>query len=250
MPAAASAPRSRPACRRPWGTRSLALAASLALHGVLVAAGLWIGFDLRGGGSRLPPELALLSAPVALAAPQAPARLETVASLAPEPVLAELAYEPEAEVEVPLTWSWMPRRSTRPEGFRALPPRPAAAAPPAQAVLAEAPPLQAASASPVLASLSAAGYMPPRPLQGSSPAPDYPARALRSGQEGLVKLLVSVSAAGAPEEIEIEVSSGHAVLDQAALEAVRRWRFEPAHRDGQAVAGDIVVPIRFRLDRG
>jgi len=224
-----------------------------------VAAGLWIGFDLRGGGSRLPLDLVVLSAPVAQAAPEAHARLETVKSVAPEPVLAELPYEPEAEVEVPLSWSWMPRRSTRPEGFRALPPRPAAAAPAASAglpapaapvALAQAPPPEAVPAGPALASLSPAVFVAPRPLQGSSPAPDYPASARRSGLEGLVKLRVSVSAEGAAEAIEIEVSSGHAALDRAAVDAVRRWRFEPARRDGRPIAGQILVPVRFRLDRG
>ena len=68
------------------------------------------------------------------------------------------------------------------------------------------------------------------------------------GWEGLVVLTVAVTAAGAPDSVAISRSSGHETLDRAALEAVRRWRFEPARRVGMAIAGTVSVPIRFRLD--
>jgi protein TonB len=42
---------------------------------------------------------------------------------------------------------------------------------------------------------------------------------------------------------------GSRSLDRAASDAVRRWRFRPAVREGQAVAGTIQVPITFNLER-
>ena len=61
-------------------------------------------------------------------------------------------------------------------------------------------------------------------------------------------LTVAVSAAGAAETVSVARGSGHSMLDRAALEAVRRWRFEPARRAGMAAPGTVSVPIRFRLD--
>ena len=41
--------------------------------------------------------------------------------------------------------------------------------------------------------------------------------------------------------------SGSRDLDRAAVNAVRQWRFQPAQRDGQAVAGAVTVPIDFKM---
>lgn len=63
----------------------------------------------------------------------------------------------------------------------------------------------------------------------------------------MVLLRVAVSAAGEPERVALEQSSGHALLDDSALAAVRRWRFEPARLGPVAVASQVQVPVRFRL---
>jgi TonB family protein len=39
----------------------------------------------------------------------------------------------------------------------------------------------------------------------------------------------------------------HADLDEKAVEAVRRWKFDPAKKDGQAVAVQISIEVNFRL---
>jgi protein TonB len=50
---------------------------------------------------------------------------------------------------------------------------------------------------------------------------------------------------------DIVRSSGSGMLDQAALKAVRRWRFSPAQRAGRPVRATLNVPITFELqDRG
>src|SRR5690606_9948978 len=61
-----------------------------------------------------------------------------------------------------------------------------------------------------------------------SPAPEYPAAALRRGYEGKVLLRVQVSAEGLAKTVEIAQSSGRDILDEAAVKTVRKWRFVPA----------------------
>jgi protein TonB len=50
-------------------------------------------------------------------------------------------------------------------------------------------------------------------------------------------------------ELELGQSSGYALLDQAALEAVRTWRFRPARRGDEEIVSWVDIPVRFRLDR-
>jgi protein TonB len=58
---------------------------------------------------------------------------------------------------------------------------------------------------------------------------------------------VDVGPDGVPSDVRVESSSQSRDLDKAAVEAVRRWRFKPAMRNGQAVAETIVVPVAFKL---
>ena len=80
-------------------------------------------------------------------------------------------------------------------------------------------------------------------------APTYPREALRRGVGGTVRVQVSVSADGSVDRMEVAESSGDRFLDRAAMEAVRRWRFTPAMRNGQPVAATIVVPLEFNPGR-
>lgn len=82
----------------------------------------------------------------------------------------------------------------------------------------------------------------------SNRPPTYPAASRSLGEEGRVVLKVRVNAAGRPENIDVDTSSGFPRLDRAATDAVNRWRFEPAMSQGQPVAGWVRVPILFRLD--
>lgn len=118
---------------------------------------------------------------------------------------------------------------------RDLPPPPPAPVPPpvAPAPVPAPPPLADASL--------------PRPVD--APPPRYPRRAQRRGQQGTVVLRVHVDARGVPGQVDIVDGSGSRDLDRAALEAVRRWRFAPAVRDGRPVDGTVQVPIDFTLQR-
>jgi protein TonB len=80
-----------------------------------------------------------------------------------------------------------------------------------------------------------------------NPAPYYPSQARRLGEEGRVLLRVLVSAAGHAQRVEVARSSGSPRLDDAAVEAVRRWRFVPAKRGSEAIAASVHVPIVFSL---
>jgi periplasmic protein TonB len=59
---------------------------------------------------------------------------------------------------------------------------------------------------------------------------------------------VEVLPDGRPGEIRLRQGSGYARLDEAALSAVRRWRFVPARRGDTPVAAWVLVPIRFSLN--
>ena len=81
----------------------------------------------------------------------------------------------------------------------------------------------------------------------NNPAPVYPLVARRMGWQGKVVLNVEVLESGLPGQIMLQQSSGHDVLDNAALNSVRTWRFVPARHGGEPVARRFLVPIPFIL---
>jgi protein TonB len=66
--------------------------------------------------------------------------------------------------------------------------------------------------------------------------------------QGKVLIYAVISPAGTCARAEVRVTSGNPLLDEAALRAVRSWRFVPASRDGQPVAAGVEIPIVFRLE--
>ncbi len=87
------------------------------------------------------------------------------------------------------------------------------------------------------------------PIAINRPSPNYPREALRRGLGGTVRVEVNVTADGRVERMDLAESSGDRFLDRAAMEAVRRWRFRPAMRNGQPVAATVVVPLEFNPGR-
>ena len=69
----------------------------------------------------------------------------------------------------------------------------------------------------------------------------------RLGEEGRVLLRVFVDVEGRAEQVELKSSSGFPRLDQAAEDAVQRWKFVPAKRGNEVVATWVAVPIVFNL---
>ena len=93
---------------------------------------------------------------------------------------------------------------------------------------------------------AAAAELPARPIDPQQPA--YPPAALRAGDEGTVLLRVEVGADGKPTDVQVAGRSGSRELDRAAERAVRDWTFQPATRNGKAVASTVQVPVDFRVE--
>ena len=68
------------------------------------------------------------------------------------------------------------------------------------------------------------------------------------GWEGSVALQVLVDDKGNPVDVTVVTGSGQSVLDQSAIEAVRRWKFSPALEEGRPAPLAHHLRIRFRLD--
>lgn len=88
-----------------------------------------------------------------------------------------------------------------------------------------------------------------RPDYRENPEPPYPPAARRRRQEGLVLLKVKVTSEGRAAQVEVKQSSGFSILDEAALQTVRRWEFEPARIDSLAVDSEVEIPVHFRLTK-
>jgi protein TonB len=134
----------------------------------------------------------------------------------------------------------------RPQLVETAPPAPAMPAPIDESTQ-SAMPIADGPATP--ASVALAPGEQPVPIKGQMPPPRYPAAALRRGESGTVLVRVEVDTAGMPAGVALVQRSGSRDLDRAAMEAVRGWRFQPAQRNGQAIAASLVIPIDFKADR-
>ena len=85
------------------------------------------------------------------------------------------------------------------------------------------------------------------PDPARAPRPKYPRKARVRGWQGTVMLEVDVSEDGRPLSVVLYKSSGHAILDKAAIETVRTWTFVPGKNQGRAIRSKVRVPVRFRL---
>ncbi len=77
------------------------------------------------------------------------------------------------------------------------------------------------------------------------PSPQYPSESRRLGEEGMVLLRVMIDEAGRANRIEVERSSGHSRLDDAARAAVKSALFRPYIENGVARAVLATIPIEF-----
>lgn len=84
----------------------------------------------------------------------------------------------------------------------------------------------------------------------NSPPPAYPPQAVRENLTGVVELEILVGVDGKPIDVSIVRSSGHRLLDQAAIRVVKsRWTFQPAMSNGQPIQARGRVPIEFKLQQ-
>jgi protein TonB len=83
----------------------------------------------------------------------------------------------------------------------------------------------------------------PRLISSTNPA--YPAMARQSNAQGIVVLSADVDAKG--NVTRVTAVSGPVVLREAAIEAVKQWKYAPALIDGSAVGSQVSVQVQFRL---
>lgn len=86
---------------------------------------------------------------------------------------------------------------------------------------------------------------PPSLLDAVTPV--YPEEARKEGLQGTVRVKVVVGVDGLVESAEVLESSGAAILDEAALESAKNYRFNPATREGAPVRCAVVLPVHYRL---
>lgn len=215
-----------------------AIMLTVAAHAAVLPIALSLGHAVSAA-----PEERLLMVDLAMAAPPPP----------PPPAAAPPPPDPRAEalpppaprmppVALPLALPQVPAApaQSQPQPVP-LPPPSAPSAAPAAAVPARAP----AASGPATISSSALDTT----LIAGAP-PRYPHESRRKREQGTVELMVIVGTDGRVDAISVARSSGSSRLDEAALKAVRGWRWQPVRRDGQAVKVRGIVEIPFLLTTG
>lgn len=85
------------------------------------------------------------------------------------------------------------------------------------------------------------------PLYSHNPPPSYPQSAWVRRLEGTVELNVLVDTKGRVRDLNLRRSSGYTVLDRAAMDSVKEWRFEPGKTSCCSMEMWVVVPMVFKL---
>ncbi|MFT3869075.1 MAG: energy transducer TonB [Nibricoccus sp.] len=86
-----------------------------------------------------------------------------------------------------------------------------------------------------------------RPTPVKTPPPEYPANLRRDGVSGVVAVKVEIDESGIVTNCSVSKSSNPG-FEQAAVNAVKGWKFTPAKKDGAPVKISLVIPIKFSLD--
>ena len=206
--------------------RVVVLVTALLLH----VAGLWALTQMEAG-RRLLDEMKPILVSVIESAPPSPKRPP------PEP-------KPRREPPPP-----QPRPVFAPPPILAAEPVVTAPAPVYEVPAPKATPVAPVPTAAAPAPASPAPVVPPSfsAAYRNNPPPGYPTASRRFGEQGRVVLRVLVNAQGDTEKLEIGQTSGYARLDQAAFDAVQRWKFVPAKRGDAAVSAWVLVPITFKL---
>jgi len=105
--------------------------------------------------------------------------------------------------------------------------------------------------------VSAAMVLPPAgkssakdnfPISDShNPSPEYPEMGIFLGYQGDVIVRIRVSAKGESVGVEILRSSGHKVLDDSAVNALRKWRFTPTKHDNTPMNDSVIITVSYVL---
>jgi len=239
----------------PVGFLPRAIAVSFLAHGVVLAAFVAWGDRLPGGPPR---EVQASELRVARVDREAfpmetsaelddPAEPEWTLEVLPAELFelpgafeVELVEEDAVELDPPSERSPIERE----RGFEQLPLEPFA-----QPASAEPEPAELERVDPVdpIDETLVVGVQESEPVLVDGPAPSYPPLALRQGWEGTTLVRITVAADGSVADVAVEETSGYELLDDAALKAIRAWRFEPGLLGGLAREADLLHRVRFRL---
>jgi len=220
-------------------------AASLAVH-CTVLFGLW-------HYQSIPPQPEALTVFVSLINPATPAKITEPVVQKPIPPLPVKQESPPAPA--PAVAPVPPKRQASAVPA-SLPAAPAAAAPrdvkPPPAVVSAG----SSAAAPVAAVPATAHVAATQPvLQAGElavscserPPPVYPKQSLRLGEQGKTVLLVELDELGRMVNVAVTTQSGFPRLDEAAVNAVKSWRCNPAQRNGVAVRSKAMQSFNFTL---
>ena len=217
-----------------FSSRSGVLLTIIGLHGALLAYAVVSANHVAITPPQIPPVLmAQLITPQVVDKPSPPAP-SVPKPPTPKPPVAKPTPPAKVAVKEPT-----PTPVVASEQAAPATPTVAAAAPPA-AASAPAAPATPAPAAAVSAPRFSAAYL-------NNPPPTYPPLARRMGDEGRVMLRVYVTPEGTAGEVRVHTSSGSSLFDEAALAAVKQWRFVPARQGENPVAAWVQVPIVFKL---
>ncbi len=223
---------------------SLCLGAAVALHAAALAWQPWLPPTVaiqRDAGRQAPTITVTLPQSVLSVAGAVPA-LQNSSLTPPKPLVDKpLKPAPHKEPPAPTVSVQSSNEVSGPPADVSTPATPAAHVRTAAEMLA-ATPVKVSTAATASAALDTA-----RPDHAHNPPLDYPALARRFGVSGRVLVRVLVEASGEAREVLIAGSSGHEVLDQAALKSVRSWRFLPARRGTDTFAAWVEFPVKFEL---
>lgn len=224
------------------------LLASAVLHaGALLGAAVFASG--RSAAPRAePPQLFFVPAPASAPLPDAASEPPRFEVELPEPPAADALPDPTPSPIVAEEPVVVHREPVVVESLFAVPPRAARARlqPEVDEPVAEAEPVtppRVAAAPPAAASV----FVEARAREAENEKPDYPRVAIRRGWTGTVWLRLRIDERGRVQRVDMLDACRHAVLNRSAIAAARAWVFEPARRDGLAVASEKDVPVEFRL---
>lgn len=83
------------------------------------------------------------------------------------------------------------------------------------------------------------------PVPTKTPPPTYPTSL--KGVNGMVAVVVIIDEKGSVIDASVTKSSDPAFEDPS-LDAIKRWKFKPAEKDGQAVKAKVTIPVRFNAE--
>ncbi len=214
-----------PSRRRPKQSPTAFLAV-IGLHVALLA--LMLNYQPKLGASQadvLLVSMITLPQPLPVEAPPEPPKPRPK----PKPVRTVKRITPPAPIEAPS------------QTAISLPPAPPSPPAAEAEVIASAPPAPPAPPAPIVLPRFDADYL-------RNPAPAYPSLSRRMGEQGRVLVRVVVRPDGMPDSVVLRQSSGAQRLDEAALDAVRKWRFVPARQGSTPVTAAVLIPIVFSLE--